>query len=649
MQTAVPTVVLELLRPKLVPLAIASGLLLTSCGGGGGEAPEPPSVTLGLGVRTTEAGTVIDCTASRPSDVRLTRASGSTIQSQTIRCPSLSILTGDFTPSLWEALPLPVKTEAGKLVGRVTTATILPAPRLVPDGQRLITIPHRAITALAGSVRLEQVEPGAASVPSSHRALAGDAAVSTSAWRWMAEIDGTVYQSSTVNPTTFRVTDTGFWGAVALAEPDSLGNRFFPPTRQPGFPEGHLLEGREFRDIRYADFNGDGLPDIVSNVYGIGCVMIALSQPDSGFVITTPQDADGACIGGHGETILVADFDGDGDVDVFLPSYERFHLLRNRGNGEFDEVAEQAGIAFPNYLPRVEGAAAVDIDFDGDVDIVVANEVLLNDGQGRFTPMLQPFGAERVFDEGMSVADVDADGRFDIVKHHPVYGPRFYWGRRTGGFDDAGWMFGGEAVSDSANGIAVGDLSGNGLPDLVLPGGRAVEPPPGLNPGATGGGPRLCVQLEARRFECLLQFVEPIDGAWSDLLMVTDVDGDGREELVARYGTLRVYVPTPRDDVHVYRFDLRNQAGRRTEFGQSFEVRCAIDDSVIATKFVDGGNGFMAQGEYIVSVHSEWCTEVRLLSGSAMGRVEIGRFTPGKHTINRTAAIRAAAAGARAS
>ena len=117
----------------------------------------------------------------------------------------------------------------------------------------------------------------------------------------------------------------------------------------------------------------------------------------------------------------VADFDGDGFHDVFLPQFGMSQLFQNDGAGSLNEVTD-------TQLPGVMGvgmaATPVDLDGDRDLDIVETGfgqvRLLINDGAGRFS-----LGDELLVDDtavyyGSAWADMDGDGDLDgIVSAYP--------------------------------------------------------------------------------------------------------------------------------------------------------------------------------------------------------------------------------------
>lgn len=618
-----------------VALTSVTVMLVPGCGGnGGGTSADSDLATLGLEARLVRAGTLLSCTSSIQASVRVQRTTGSSTSTVQMSCPSQRLLAGDYAPSLWDAHF--ESLAPGNPTARAQTW--LPAPIVMREGSNFFVVPSEPIEneALSSQMSIEGLvgDTPQALTTQLHFRVTPTSGIEPARWRYKLTQGNITYVSPAVQTREPTLGDFGVWGAVALAEDRGPGvPRLYGSTAFPANIANQFRSNRDFRDVRFVDLDNDGREDIVSSVYGAGCTLIAMARADGNFDIKTPRRHDGGCIGGHSETMLVADFDGDGLVDIFLPSYERFDLLKNLGGGEFQEVADSLGISFPSYLPAVEGAAAVDIDMNGTVDIAVASEVLLNDGRGHFTPMQQPFGPSRLFDEGMAVADIDADGIFDIVKNDPDRGPRIYWGTSNGSFSDAGWMFGGEIVARIGYGVAIGRLTGNSLPDLLMGGGIMPPTPPGDYAPTPGEGPRLCVQRRRRSFDCFRHFLQAFGPAPSDLLTVTDYDNDGYEDLIHRQGLLRIARFGAVMPQSTFRFDLRDANDRRTMYGRSVRARCALDDSVIATKFVDGGNGYMAQGNYLVHFASNWCDRIKLETGGPSGVIALGTFEPGTYQI----------------
>ncbi|MEE9126299.1 MAG: FG-GAP-like repeat-containing protein, partial [Planctomycetota bacterium] len=189
------------------------------------------------------------------------------------------------------------------------------------------------------------------------------------------------------------------------------------------------------------DLNGDGRMD----VYGLrggyqsrrdgrdGNVLL-LNQGDSGgarprFRRAGPEH--GADDPGQGFGGALADFDGDGDLDLYIANHnDPNRLLLNDGKAMFRDVSEAAGVAHPG---GGQGVAVGDVDDDGDIDVFVANKhhqrieatgpgsvLYRNDGVGedgipRFTEIARQAGLEgNGNDFAPLLADLDNDGDLDL-------------------------------------------------------------------------------------------------------------------------------------------------------------------------------------------------------------------------------------------
>lgn len=126
--------------------------------------------------------------------------------------------------------------------------------------------------------------------------------------------------------------------------------------------------------------------------------------------------------------VAIFDYDGDSLPDIYLLNGStanavqgkekppRAALFRNRGNWQFEEVTERAGVANERWGM---GVAVGDYDNDGDADIFVGNygvsRLYRNNGNGTFTDVAEQVGvARKGWSTGATFGDYDRDGRLDL-------------------------------------------------------------------------------------------------------------------------------------------------------------------------------------------------------------------------------------------
>ncbi|MBM3846523.1 MAG: hypothetical protein FJ405_09595, partial [Verrucomicrobia bacterium] len=120
-----------------------------------------------------------------------------------------------------------------------------------------------------------------------------------------------------------------------------------------------------------------------------------------------------------GSGVALGDIDGDGRCDIYFAGLEAGgRLYRNLGDFRFEDITERSGVACPGQAST--GAVMADVDGDGDLDLLVSSfgsgtRLFVNDAKGTFTEFTRPAGlASATGSTSMALADVDGDGDLDL-------------------------------------------------------------------------------------------------------------------------------------------------------------------------------------------------------------------------------------------
>ena len=226
---------------------------------------------------------------------------------------------------------------------------------------------------------------------------------------------------------------------------------------------GSLEPQPRITGLRYplavADFNGDGIPDIVHergcSEEPQGCLpglRVLFGNGNgtfrAGVTHRTVQVAE----------LVAADFNGDGKADVGARFGESILIFHGRGDGTFEPAIGTSG----------DGLLVSDFNNDRVPDVVTRSEVLLGNGDGTFQPGIKYQELPDDFSPPFAAADIDADGNMDFVVGSHYFYPAgnqvfLFRGRGDGTtFPATVYTAGWGAFSGGA-----ADLDGDGRVDLV--------------------------------------------------------------------------------------------------------------------------------------------------------------------------------------
>ncbi len=360
--------------------------------------------------------------------------------------------------------------------------------------------------------------------------------------------------------------------------------------------------GRVNRDSRFADFTGDGIVDIFTNVYSRGDdadsrSILLVGQGDGSF--REDPGVTALNIRGYGETVVAADFDNDGDLDIYLPHYfnmgDGAHswLLRNNGHGVFTDVAASAGVSSTSPF-NPEGAQAIDFNQDGWLDILVATHLYINNHNMTFTDRASTTNVPARFDEGLVLVDTDLDGDLDLV-HHDSAVTRLY--RNINGRFDGGTTLAGVVGQNYGFGLNTCDINGDGYEDLVVARNNLVT---------TGSSPQLLLNLGGA---FVPSDITTLAASYIDLIACADVDNSGLPDIVARShvagGHFQSVTANAVND-RMLRIRVLGASSERNQQGRAVRVRPLGAPNLTLLRFVESGSSYMAQNGYDLLVAAPW-------------------------------------------
>lgn len=292
------------------------------------------------------------------------------------------------------------------------------------------------------------------------------------------------------------------------------------------------------------DYDADGWLDVFITYYGHN----VLYRNDNGRRFQDVTSRTGLPAGGTrwGSGCSFIDYDRDSDLDLFVSNYLRFDLatasepgrganclwkgvpvncgpkglptdtnllLRNRGNGTFEDVSLPSGVA------RVTGrypmtSIAADLNADGWTDIYVASDstaaiLYRNNRDGTFTDVALGSGAayndqgNAQAGMGLALGDVNSDGRFDLLKTHFADDiPALYQGLANGLFEDVATVAGLGVQNRYVEwGAGFPDLDNDGRPDIFYVTGNVYPEVERVLPQYPHRGPRIVFRnIDGERF-----------------------------------------------------------------------------------------------------------------------------------------------------
>jgi hypothetical protein len=401
--------------------------------------------------------------------------------------------------------------------------------------------------------------------------------------------------------------------------------------------------------VAVGDFDNDGWVDVYLSQFGGGRLFRNRGRSAAGrwlgFEDVTP--AAGVAQPGWGTSASFVDYDRDGWLDLVVVNYVDYdpaqpcgrasgkpdychpsvffgtaaRLFRNRGRGGdgrwlgFEDVTRDAGLA-----KRGPGLGVVCADFNGDgwPDILAANDaqpnsLWINRGGKTFADEAVERGValnalgNAQSNMGVTLGDVDGDGRFDLFITHLTEETHTLWRQTTPGLFQDRTAAAGLATPrwrGTGFGTILADFDLDGAPDIAVVNGRVARgqpaPDEGLGPFWRHYAERnqLFVNDGTGRFRDVSAANAPFCGSYavSRGLVWGDLDGDGRVDLLVTVvaGPARLYRNVAPRRGHWLMVRAVDPALRRDAYGAVVTVRAGARRWV---GLINPGQSYLCSGD----------------------------------------------------
>jgi hypothetical protein len=278
------------------------------------------------------------------------------------------------------------------------------------------------------------------------------------------------------------------------------------------------------------DFDGDGWEDLYVLQGGLSGNVLYINQQDGTFV--EEAAARGADQVGLYTGVSAADYDSDGDVDLFVSVASGPHLLlTNDGSGHFTSDTTQ----FTEPSHRSSSPSWADVNGDGQLDVALGAwesgsggdiQIYWNRGSGQFE-LVQVISIEWQYVPHF--VDLNEDGHVDLVAVADFGFTKWYLNNGDG-------IFLPEGTSDIQNGMGVasGDPDNDGDMDLFI---TAIRDPAdetidfGQTAGTGNSGNRLLINDGHGEFTDVTSLAGVRSGYWGWGTVFGDFDNDGDEDI----------------------------------------------------------------------------------------------------------------------